>query len=142
MEFASRAELSLAQVHRPRIAGISGSQTEGCDSIVVTDGYEDDIDEWERIIYTGSGGRDRQRGIQIMDQDLTNHNLALAISYDKQLPIRVSRGPLRGSPYAPQSGYRYDGLYRVKHWWEDVGRRGFRIYRFELVQWGDGTFGT
>lgn len=132
--FPNRIALSLAGVHPPRIAGISGSQREGCDSIVVTTGYEDDVDEYERILYTGSGGRDRQRGIQIMDQDMTRGNEALRVSCLRELPVRVTRGPYPGSPYAPPEGYRYDGLYRVARWWADVGRRGFRIYRFELLR--------
>ena len=132
MTFANRIALSLARVHRPRIAGISGSQAEGCDSIVYTDGYEDDEDHWDYLLYTGSGGRDRRTGLQIMDQELTNHNLALVVSHDRGLPVRVSRGPKRGSPYAPATGYRYDGLYRVAEWWAATGKRGFRIYRFRL----------
>lgn len=132
MTFDNRTALSLAGVHRPRIAGISGSQTEGCDSIVYTDGYEDDEDYWEYIVYTGSGGRDRKTGLQIMDQELSGHNKALVLSCERGLPVRVSRGPKRGSKYAPEEGYRYDGLYYVKEWWEAVGKRGFRIYRFRL----------
>ena len=40
--FESRAELSEAGVHRPTQAGISGSEREGADSIVLSGGYEDD----------------------------------------------------------------------------------------------------
>jgi hypothetical protein len=40
--FESRAELSEAGVHRPRVAGISESEREGADSIVLSGGYEDD----------------------------------------------------------------------------------------------------
>ena len=137
MIFDNRIALSLAGVHPPRIAGISGSQAEGCDSIVYTNGYEDDEDHWDYILYTGSGGRDRQTGLQIMDQELTRHNRALVVSHERSLPVRVSRGPKQGSPYAPEAGYRYDGLYTVTDWWEAVGKRGFRIYRFRLERgWG------
>lgn len=132
MLFDSRIALSLAGVHRPRIAGISGSQSEGCDSIVYTDGYEDDEDYWDYVLYTGSGGRDRKTGLQIMDQELTNHNKALVLSGERDLPVRVSRGPKRGSPYAPEAGYRYDGLYHVKAWWAATGKRGYRVWRFRL----------
>ena len=136
MLFDSRLELSLAGVHPPRIAGISGSQAEGCDSIVYADGYEDDEDYWDHLLYTGSGGRDRQSGRQVMDQELTRHNLALVKSHADGLPVRVSRGPKAGNPYAPERGYRYDGLYRVADWWEAVGKRGFRVYRFRLERLG------
>lgn len=43
-EFESRLELSLSGVHTPRQAGISGSQREGANSIVLSGGYEDDED--------------------------------------------------------------------------------------------------
>ena len=132
VEFANRIELSLAGVHRPRIAGISGSQREGCDSIVVCNGYEDDIDEWDRIVYTGAGGRDPKSGKQVSDQEMIGKNLALRLSCERKLPVRVSRGPLHGSPYAPDRGYRYDGLYYVHRYWREQGRRGFWIWRFEL----------
>jgi hypothetical protein len=59
--FESRAELSEAGVHRPTMAGISGSESEGADSIVLSGGYEDDEDLGEEIVYTGHGGRDVER---------------------------------------------------------------------------------
>ncbi|WP_221233911.1 YDG/SRA domain-containing protein [Neolewinella aquimaris] len=54
--FENRVELSLSLVHRPRQAGISGSQAEGADSIVLSGGYEDDLDLETVIVYTGHGG--------------------------------------------------------------------------------------
>jgi putative restriction endonuclease len=56
--FASRAELAQARVHRPLVAGISGSGAEGADSIVLSGGYEDDEDYGDLIVYTGHGGND------------------------------------------------------------------------------------
>lgn len=132
MTYATRVDLAAAGVHRPLRKGICGSQQEGCESIVVCDGYEDDVDEWETIIYTGEGGRKPGLNKQVIDQDLTRGNQALVLSYEKQLLIRVSRGHLDGSPYAPESGYRYDGLYKVTKWWTELGRSGYLIYRFLL----------
>jgi putative restriction endonuclease len=43
-EFANRAKLAASGIHKPTQAGISGSTTEGADSIVVSGGYEDDED--------------------------------------------------------------------------------------------------
>ena len=76
-EFASYKELNEAKVHMPTQAGISGSQEEGADSIVVSGGYEDDQDFGDEIIYTGHGGRD-DSGKQIADQTLMRGNMALA----------------------------------------------------------------
>lgn len=39
--FISRRELSKVGVHRPTQAGISGSQTEHADSVVLSGGYDD-----------------------------------------------------------------------------------------------------
>ena len=132
MEFATRLELAAAGVHRPLRKGICGSQTEGCDSVVVCAGYEDDVDEWDVITYTGEGGRSHATLKQAVDQTLTRGNRALVLSFERKLPIRVSRGPLPGSPYAPERGYRYDGLYYVTAWWTETGRSGHLIYRFRL----------
>ena len=132
MTFDCRADLAAAGVHRPLRRGISGSQAEGCDSIVVCTGYEDDVDEWDVITYTGEGGRDHSTRKQVLDQELTRGNQALVLSYERDLPIRVSRGPMPGSSYAPERGYRYDGLYRVARWWTETGRSGHLIYRFRL----------
>ena len=43
--------------------------------------------------------------------------------------IRGSRGD---SPYAPNEGYRYDGLYRIESVWKARGLDGFQIWRFKL----------
>ena len=56
--FVSRAELAKRGVHRPRVAGISGSGCEGADSVVLAGGYEEGEDFGEVIFYTGHGGRD------------------------------------------------------------------------------------
>ena len=135
--FANRIELSLAGVHRQRRRGIGGSQAWGSDSIVLSAAYEDDDDRWDRVLYTGEGGRDPARNVQVADQDLARGNLALVRSCERGLPLRLVRGPMPGNPYAPESGYRYDGLYRVAAWWADLGRSGHRIYRYELLRWPD-----
>ncbi len=55
--FEGRKQLLDAGVHRPLVAGISGSGVEGADSVVASGGYEDDVDEGDLILYTGHGGR-------------------------------------------------------------------------------------
>jgi SAD/SRA domain len=54
--FENRVELADAGVHRHRQAGISGSSSQGADSIVLSGGYEDDEDHGDTIVYTGYGG--------------------------------------------------------------------------------------
>lgn len=114
-------------------AGISGSKDDGADSIVISGGYEDDSDSGDVIIYTGAGGQD-DKGRHIADQQLVRGNLALAKSEIDGLPIRVIRGADKKNPYAPDSGYRYDGLYIVDSHWHEIGKSGFLVYRFKLVK--------
>lgn len=132
--FENRAELNESRVHTPTQAGISGSQTEGAESIVLSGGYEDDADYDDTIIYTGHGGRDPRTGQQTHDQPFTRGNRALALSKQNGLPVRVIRGSSHDSPYSPPSGYSYDGLYAVEDFWHEVGKSGFKIWRFRLVK--------
>jgi putative restriction endonuclease len=132
--FASRADLAAAGVHKPIQAGISGAASEGSDSIVVSGGYEDDEDYGDLIVYTGHGGNDPATRRQVADQEWVRGNRALARNCDEGLPVRVVRGAHGGSPYAPPSGYRYDGLYRVDSYWTARGHSGFQICRFRLVR--------
>ncbi len=132
--FVDRKALHAAGIHCPTQHGISGSQTEGADSIVVSGGYEDDEDYGDVVVYTGAGGNDPGTRRQIADQELSGPNLALAINATEGLPVRVVRGR-RGDPkYAPSTGYRYDGLYRVEDFWEERGRSGFKVIRYRLVK--------
>jgi len=131
--FQTRKEAAAAGVHKPLQAGISGSKDDGADSIVISGGYEDDSDSGDVIIYTGEGGQD-DKGCQIANQELVRGNLALAKSEIDVLPVRVIRGADKKNPFAPESGYRYDGLYSVESHWHDIGKSGFLVYRFRLVK--------
>jgi putative restriction endonuclease len=131
--FASRAELAAAGVHRPTQAGISGSVKEGADSVVISGGYEDDEDFGDELIYTGHGGQDG-KGRQVANQTLSDRNLALAVTADRGLPLRVVRGAGGDPEHSPASGYSYDGLYRVESYGKKVGRSGFDVYLYRLVR--------
>lgn len=130
--FDNRIALSHSKVHRPTQAGISGSQKEGADSIVLSGGYEDDQDLGEIIIYTGHGGRDPNTKKQITHQILTDKNLALAINCQNGLPVRVIRGSSHKSKFSPEHGYRYDGLYKVVEYWKKKGKSGYDVWLFRL----------
>ena len=136
-EFASRAELAASGIHKPTQAGISGSTTAGADSIVVSGGYEDDEDYGDYVIYGGQAGNNPNTRYQAADAGLNRGNLALVVSYNKGLPVRVTRG--LGSR---QRTYRYDGLYLVERWWADRGRSGFKIYCFALRKIDDKPIST
>jgi len=132
--FKNRASVHVAGVHNPPVAGISGSKKEGADSIVLSGGYEDDEDFGDEIIYTGYGGRDQNTGKQVINQELENQNMALAISAQQGLPVRVVRGAKHKSEYSPVEGYQYAGLYRIVDFWHETGQAGFRVWRFRLMQ--------
>jgi putative restriction endonuclease len=132
--YPDRRAVAAANVHLPLIAGISGSGKEGADSIVVSGGYPDDEDYGNVIVYTGHGGQDPSTKQHVVDQTLTVGNLALALSADRGLPVRVVRGSEGDPAHSPPSGYRYDGLYYVESYGQEVGRDGFIVWRYRLVQ--------
>ena len=130
--FNSRIELAKAGIHKPLMAGIWGREKEGACSVVLSGGYEDDIDNADNILYTGQGGQDVPGGKQIKDQEFIRGNRALQISCDSFLPVRVTRGfQIKNGP---SQGYRYDGIYFVKSYKRSKGKSGFYVCRFHLVR--------
>ncbi|MFE3997194.1 YDG/SRA domain-containing protein [Nocardioides sp. YIM B13467] len=133
--YAARVNLAEAGVHQVRQQGIAGNRHMGCASIAISGGYETDEDHGHEIFYTGSGGRDSRTKKQVADQSLDkSDNAALVRSEQTGLPVRVVRGKVSDSEYAPASGYRYDGLYKVINHYEIYPDDGFRRWMFHLVQ--------
>lgn len=135
--FDTRRDVKRAKLHKEAEAGISwgldGEGQRAADAIVLNNGYEDDVDEWREIVYTGAGGRDRNTGRQVEDQTWGNRgNAGLRRSRIQQNSIRVIRGSQGEAAYSPASGYRYDGLYDVVEDWVEEGGAGFEICRFRL----------
>ena len=128
--FENREMLSKARIHGPTMAGIWGRESEGACSIVLSGGYEDDIDELDYIFYTGQGGQDIPGGKQVADQEFVRGNKALMLSCKYSLPIRVTRG--HQIKNGPTKGYRYDGLYYVNKFERVKGKSGYYICRFHL----------
>ncbi|MGQ4421702.1 YDG/SRA domain-containing protein, partial [Streptomyces violaceoruber] len=135
--FSTRRLAHEAGVHRPLQAGICGTKKIGAESIVVSGGYKDDEDYGDVIVYTGHGGQDGA-GNQVSDQSLEDSgNAALVTSYLEGLPVRVLRGYQGDTSYAPATGYRYDGLYRVTSYGSKLGIDGFLIWQFRLEAYDD-----
>ena len=128
--FENREALSKARIHGPTMAGIWGRESEGACSIVLSGGYEDDIDELDYIFYTGQGGQDIPGGKQVADQEFVRGNKALMLSCKYNLPVRVTRGYQIKN--GPTKGYRYDGLYYVNKFERVKGKSGYYICRFHL----------
>jgi putative restriction endonuclease len=130
--FDSFVAMHAVGLHNHTQAGISGSAKQGAESIVISGGYEDDRDFGNEIIYTGQGGRDASNN-HVEDQKLERGNQALVVSEIEGLPLRVIRGADRKNKFAPATGYRYDGLFRVESHWFETGRSGFKVWQYRLV---------
>ncbi|EFP82430.2 uncharacterized protein PGTG_08386 [Puccinia graminis f. sp. tritici CRL 75-36-700-3] len=119
-----RAHVTRAGVHTPLQSGISGSHNAGGAYSMILNNADHDIDCGDIIWYMGNGGYTRP-GTKRMIKRIMQHNQdpnetqnrALYKSLRSCLPVRVVRGGSgsRRSPWAPQYGYRYDGLYEVTH---------------------------
>ncbi|XP_066597047.1 E3 ubiquitin-protein ligase UHRF1-like [Prorops nasuta] len=148
-----RVQVSEAGVHRPHVAGIHGRESDCAYSLVLSGGYEDDVDNGNEFLYTGSGGRDlsgnKRTAEQSCDQTLTRMNKALALNcnakldaengatavdWKKGIPVRVVRNfkLAKHSKYAPKEGNRYDGIYKVVRYYPHTGNSGFRVWRYVL----------
>ena len=125
--FPDRKSAHYANIHRGFIAGIASGGT----CICLNEGYADDVDNGDEIIYTGQGGQDDKKN-QVCDQELVLGNKALVENFKAGRPIRVMRGYKLKSTFAPASGYRYDGLYYIERYWLETGKHGFKVYRFRL----------
>ncbi|PXW18037.1 MULTISPECIES: YDG/SRA domain-containing protein [unclassified Chryseobacterium] len=135
--FNNRREMMPTSFHRNWAAGIDGNSNEGTSAIVLSGGYEDDLDFGEEIVYTGAGGNDSNTGKQVKDQVWEKGNAGLIISMDQGLPVRVIRGSTHKSEFSPKEGYLYAGLYSVVDAWEEIGKSGFKICRFRLEYSGN-----
>ncbi|KII89871.1 hypothetical protein PLICRDRAFT_568956 [Plicaturopsis crispa FD-325 SS-3] len=130
-------DVSAASVHAPFTAGIYGRKDDGAYSIVMSGGYTD-LDKGDSFTYTGAGGynfskEDWHPSVRISDQSMDHkHNQLLVESFDNGKPVRVVRGTNANSIYAPEEGFRYDGLYTVVKYWEDVGPHGFVDCKFQF----------
>ncbi|QJC56232.1 hypothetical protein HC248_01534 [Polaromonas vacuolata] len=131
--FVNYKAMNKVGVHRSSMGGISGRAKDGADSVVISGGYENDSDQGDVIVYTGQGGRNKG-GKHDKDQTLTLGNAALVQNLLNAQPVRVIRGEDRKNSFAPASGYRYDGLYRVESYWSEKRVDGFAIWRFRLEQ--------
>jgi putative restriction endonuclease len=139
--FDDRRALHDAHMHRPLQAGISGTASEGADSIVLSGGYSDDEDYGDSITYTGHGGRDQSSGRQTAHQSPdASGNAGLITSRIQGLPVRVIRGSKWKSPFSPTHGYQFAGLYQVAHYWQEKGLDGFVVMRFQLERMRDAAF--
>jgi putative restriction endonuclease len=132
--YKTRDELRKAGIHKPLQGGISGSASEGAESIVLSGGYPDDEFNGDSILYTGSGKRDPHTGALIEDQELVGGNRALAKSCDDGLPVRVIQALGVRRKQLPSQGYRYEGTFYIENYSRVTGVDGYKIWQFRLVR--------
>ncbi|KAL1752897.1 hypothetical protein FB107DRAFT_218963 [Schizophyllum commune] len=111
--FPDRKALRASGVHAEVRAGIFAEKYRvGAYAVLLNGGYADQ-DHGELIEYVGQGGLDKPGGTQVSSQKWDWRNKSLQQSYESRRPVRVVRGSKLNSPYAPERGFRYDGLYSV-----------------------------
>lgn len=123
--FRNRTELYAARVHRDIQRGICGGtdRKRGAESVVLSGGYEDDVDLGQVVYFTGIGRRDKQNRL-VADQEFTNLNQSLAVNVDTGQPVRLTR-------YV-QGQYEYAGLFAVEDAFLRTGTSGFLICQYRL----------
>ncbi|XP_065214162.1 uncharacterized protein LOC135841233 [Planococcus citri] len=136
----TRVECSHAGVHKPTVASIHAGK-DGAYSVAICGDYEDDQDNGYCFTYTASIGRDlsitqvNRKNVrtspQCRNQSTEGASTSLIRSIETRNPVRVIRGYKLDSPFAPETGYRYDGLYTVENYWTCVGKSGY-VYKFLL----------
>ncbi|TKA47688.1 hypothetical protein B0A54_02062 [Friedmanniomyces endolithicus] len=91
--------------HGLPIAGISGTAGEGAYSCIMSagHGYEDE-DHGEWVLYCGTDSK---------DGTVTDYTQRMLESVENGKPVRFIRSHELKSPFAPEIGFRYDGLYKV-----------------------------
>lgn len=141
--FFYRMELVVLGLHCQSQAGIdflpasmSPNGEPIATSVIVSGGYEDDIDDGDVIIYTGHGGQDKHKhSRQVVDQKLQGGNLALERSMRFGVEVRVIRGiKYKGSASTSNKVYVYDGLYKIIACWFELGKSGFGVYKYKLLR--------
>lgn len=95
--------------HGEFVAGISGEASRGAYSCFMSGGKDhpyQDRDEGDIVHYYGQDSRDPNqiaRGTRLM-----------LLSEKNDIPVRFIRSSKANSKYAPELGFRYDGLYKVR----------------------------
>lgn len=123
--FQNRKSLYDAKIHRDIRRSICGGPDKkiGAESVVLSGGYEDDIDLGQLVYYTGIGKRDGS-GRLIADQEFRGLNRSLAVNAQTAQPIRLIR--------AMAGEFEYSGQYVIEDSFLRLGASGFQICQYRL----------
>ncbi|KAJ9599766.1 hypothetical protein L9F63_026381 [Diploptera punctata] len=128
----NRRQFSRRSVHRPHTAIVHGGPN-GAYSMVLSATYSVN-DRGEEFDFYGEGGRDQKSKKHVRDQKMTRGNLSLRENIQTGTPVRVIRGYQLQNDYAPEAGYRYDGLYAVTQCTMDQKIDGFKVFMFTFAR--------
>jgi hypothetical protein len=121
--------------HGSSQGGITGNPTSGAYSVIMAGGVDPsgqpypNEDRGSEVLYCGTDNKDKTRNQPSPETAslLTNHRT-------KQ-PVRLFRSQNLDSPFAPELGFRYDGLYDVASYEDmDPPDNKRRRHRFKLVR--------
>jgi len=106
--FDSRMELSRVVIHPPPLDGLAGNPHIGCFSIVLNSNPNGAYVNHDDGDVVDCSGEKPKEGSDLDDQLSVGGNLALEVSHDNGLPVRVTRG--YRIPIGPPIGYRFDDI--------------------------------
>ncbi|KAM0868632.1 hypothetical protein ACQ4PT_041195 [Festuca glaucescens] len=131
--FYFRMELCIIGLHAQSMGGIDyigngGDSVAIC--IVAAGGYENQDDDADTLVYSGSGGNSRNTE-ERHDQKLERGNLALERSLHRKNEIRVVRG-FKDPACVSGKIYIYDGLYKIQESWKERTKFGINCFKYRL----------
>lgn len=137
--FFFRLELCVVGLHAQSMGGIDYmvlkddmEEEPVALSIVSSEGYDDDAEDGNVLIYSGQGGNFGKKDKQASDQKLERGNLALERSFRRGNEIRVVRG-IKDAVTPSSKIYVYDGLYKIQESWSE-SKSGCNIFKYKFVR--------
>ncbi|XP_039284672.1 uncharacterized protein LOC111047469 [Nilaparvata lugens] len=126
-----------AGVHRPpNTSAFLHCGPQGAYSITLSDQCSaDDVDGGDRFTLSTGGKGAADTGSN--EQTLSFDTVTLVASKESGNPIRLVRTHKLKSAYAPDIGYRYDGLYEVENYWVATSLDGATVYKFLFRRLGE-----
>jgi hypothetical protein len=121
--------------HGSSQGGITGNPTSGAYSVIMAGGEDPsgkpypNEDGGDEVLYCGTDNKDKSLNQPSPD------TASLLTNYRTKQPVRLFRSHNLDSPFAPELGFRYDGLYDVVSFEDmDPPENKRRRHRFRLVR--------
>jgi hypothetical protein len=121
--------------HGSSQGGITGNPTSGAYSVIMAGGEDPsgkpypNEDGGNEVLYCGTDNKDKNLNQPSPD------TASLLTNYRTKQPVRLFRSHNLDSPFAPELGFRYDGLYDVVSYEDmDAPENKRRRHRFRLVR--------